>query len=171
MKASFVVYDQSTFNEITALNSYTLWSIETVVYFAGQTLWFIMQVRHCGKLKRIFIVPVRHSGTLKRLFILPVRHCGTLKRLFCVHVRHIKTHFGTFQRYQDENSKLTSQQYRDWSDYTGIQQGLALYWWQILITFGSCMIRFKKRRVVQSSTYLFNKSIARKNKCARKNSY
>ena len=30
--------------------------------------------------------------------------------------------------------------YRTWSDYTNIQAGLALYWWQRLITFGSSRV-------------------------------
>ena len=42
--------------------------------------------------------------------------------------------FGTvqyhFQRCQDENLQLVSQQYRAWSDCTDVQAGLALYWWQ-----------------------------------------
>ena len=42
----------------------------------------------------------------------------------------------TFYGYQDENFKLVSQQYRAWSDCTEVQAGLALYWWQRLITFG-----------------------------------
>ena len=37
---------------------------------------------------------------------------------------------------------LASQQYRAWSDCTDVQTGLALYWWQSLITFAS---RRKKR--------------------------
>jgi hypothetical protein len=42
--------------------------------------------------------------------------------------------FGTvhyhFKGYQDENIKLVSQQYRDWPDFTDVQAGLALFWWQ-----------------------------------------
>ena len=35
-----------------------------------------------------------------------------------------------------ENFKLVSQQYRTWSDCMDVQDGLALYWQQRLITFG-----------------------------------
>ena len=37
--------------------------------------------------------------------------------------------------------KLVSQQYRAWLDCTDVQAGLALYWWQSLITFGVGRIR------------------------------
>ena len=33
--------------------------------------------------------------------------------------------------------KLASQQYRAWSDCANVQSGLALFWWQMLITLGS----------------------------------
>ena len=36
---------------------------------------------------------------------------------------------------------MVSQQYRVWSDCTDVQAGLALYWWQRLITFGVSRIR------------------------------
>ena len=36
---------------------------------------------------------------------------------------------------------LVSQQYRAWSVYMDVQAGLAVYWWQRLITFGSSWIR------------------------------
>ena len=36
--------------------------------------------------------------------------------------------------------KFVIQQYRAWSDCTALQTGLALYWWQRLITFGSSRI-------------------------------
>ena len=39
--------------------------------------------------------------------------------------------------------KLVSQQYRAWSDCMDVQDGLALYWWQRLITFSSGRIRVK----------------------------
>ena len=39
--------------------------------------------------------------------------------------------------------KLVSQQYRAWSDCTDVQDGLALYWWQRLLTFGVGRIRVK----------------------------
>ena len=55
--------------------------------------------------------------------------------------------FGTvhyhFQGYEDENLKLVSQQYRAWSDWTDVQAGLALYWWQGPLTFGVGRIRVK----------------------------
>ena len=38
---------------------------------------------------------------------------------------------------------LVSQQYRAWSDCTDVQTGLALYWWQRLISFGVGRIRVK----------------------------
>ena len=47
----------------------------------------------------------------------------------------------SFWGYQDENFQLVSQQYRAWSDCTDVQSGLALYWWQRLITFGVSRIR------------------------------
>ena len=55
--------------------------------------------------------------------------------------------FGTvhyqFWKCHDENLKLVIQQYRAWSDCTDVhvQAGLALYWWQSLITFSSSWIR------------------------------
>ena len=39
--------------------------------------------------------------------------------------------------------KLVSQQYRAWSDCTHVQAGLALYWWQRLITFASSRLKAK----------------------------
>ena len=39
--------------------------------------------------------------------------------------------------------KMVSQQYRAWSNCTDVQAGLALYWWQRLITFGSSKRRVK----------------------------
>ena len=52
--------------------------------------------------------------------------------------------FGTihyqFWGYQDENFKIGSQQYRDWSDCTDVEAGLALYWWQKLMTMGSSRV-------------------------------
>ena len=57
--------------------------------------------------------------------------------------------FGTvhyhFQGYQDGNLKLVSQQYRTWSDCTDVQAGLALYWWQRLLTFSVSRIRVNNR--------------------------
>ena len=51
--------------------------------------------------------------------------------------------FGTlhnhFLGYQDE--KLVSHQYRAWSDCMDVQAGLALCWWQRLITFDCSRIR------------------------------
>ena len=44
---------------------------------------------------------------------------------------------------------LVSQQYRAWSDCTEVQAGLVLYWWQILITFGSSRIKVKLMIKVQ----------------------
>ena len=41
---------------------------------------------------------------------------------------------------------LVSQQYRAWSDCTVVLVGLALRWWQRLITFGSSRIRINMRR-------------------------
>ena len=55
-----------------------------------------------------------------------------------------------FQGHQDKNLNLVSQQYRTWSDCTDVQSGLALYWWQRLITFGVGRIR------VKVSSFLFN---------------
>ena len=53
--------------------------------------------------------------------------------------------FGTvhyhIKGYQDENLKLVSQQYRASSDCTDVQAGLALFWWQSLITFGVGRVR------------------------------
>ena len=69
--------------------------------------------------------------------------------LFCIlfpfnpyHAKFLKWNnppsiYGTVQRYQDENFKLVSQQYRAWSDCTDVQADPALYWWQRLITFGA----------------------------------
>ena len=48
-----------------------------------------------------------------------------------------------FRDIQYENLKLVSQQYRAWSDCKDVQAGLALYWWQRLITFGVGRIRVK----------------------------
>ena len=47
------------------------------------------------------------------------------------------------KEYLDENMKMLSQQYGAWSDSTDVQSGLALYWWQRLITFGVGRIRVK----------------------------
>ena len=44
--------------------------------------------------------------------------------------------------------KLVSQQYRAWSDCTDVQAGLALYWWQRLITFGFNRIRVNVYHVI-----------------------
>ena len=56
--------------------------------------------------------------------------------------------FGTvhhqFYGFQDENLKMVCQQYRAWSDCTDVQAGLALYWWQRLITFDVGRIRVKR---------------------------
>ena len=48
-----------------------------------------------------------------------------------------------FKGYQDGNLKLVSQQFRDWLGCTDVQAGLALYWWQKLITFGVGRIKVK----------------------------
>ena len=57
--------------------------------------------------------------------------------------------FGTihyhFKGYQDEKLKLVSQQYRAWSDYTDVQAGLALYWWQRLFNFDVGRIRVNNK--------------------------
>ena len=53
------------------------------------------------------------------------------------------TFWYNFKVYQDEILKLVSQQIRAWSDYTDVQAGLALYWWQRLIIFGVGRIRVK----------------------------
>ena len=46
-----------------------------------------------------------------------------------VHIPFFGTVHYHFNGYQDEILKLTSHQYRVWSDYTDVQAGLALYWW------------------------------------------
>ena len=48
-----------------------------------------------------------------------------------------------FKGYQGKNFKLVSQQYTGWSDCMDVQAGLALYWWQSLITFSVGRIRVK----------------------------
>ena len=53
-----------------------------------------------------------------------------------------------FQGYQDKNLKLVSQQYRTWSDSTDLQTGLALYWWQRLISFSSRRVRVKEESYI-----------------------
>ena len=50
-------------------------------------------------------------------------------------------------RVQGGNLNLVSQQYRAWSYCTGVHAGLALYWWQKLITFGVGRIRVKNYSV------------------------
>ena len=50
------------------------------------------------------------------------------------------------QGYQDVHLKLDRQQYKAWSDCMDVQAGMALYWWQMLITFGSSRIRVKYRK-------------------------
>ena len=66
------------------------------------------------------------------------------KVLFCsvnpYHAEFLKLNnppsiYGTihFKGYQDENLKLVSQEYRASMD---VQAGLALYWWERLVTFG-----------------------------------
>ena len=71
-------------------------------------------------------------------------------------------HFGTvyyhFQGHQDENLKMVSQQYRAWLDCTDVQAGLALYWWESLITFGVGRIRVKytELSIYDISSYRFN---------------
>ena len=56
--------------------------------------------------------------------------------------------FGTvhyhFMDIKIRTHRLVSHQYRVWSDCTYAQAGLALYWWQMLITFGSGRIRVNK---------------------------
>ena len=46
-----------------------------------------------------------------------------------------------FKRYQDEIFKMVSQQYRAWSDCPDMLAGLAIYFWQRLITLGSSRVR------------------------------
>ena len=55
-----------------------------------------------------------------------------------------------FKGYPDENLKLVSQQYRAWSDCMDVQTGLALYWWQKLITFivGRIMVKILMLMVI-----------------------
>ena len=57
------------------------------------------------------------------------------------------SNFGTvhhhFKGYQDENLKLDIEQYRAWLDCTDVQVGLAIYWWQRLVTFAFSRIRVK----------------------------
>ena len=47
----------------------------------------------------------------------------------------------------DENLKLVSQQYRALPDCMDVQAGLALYWWQRLITLSSSRVRVNEKRV------------------------
>ena len=55
---------------------------------------------------------------------------------------------------RNENLKLVSQQYRAWSDCMDVQAGLALYWWQKLITFSFCRRRVKLEMKVKILNYI-----------------
>ena len=60
---------------------------------------------------------------------------------------------------QDKNLKLASQQYRAWSVCMDVQAGLALYWWQRLITLSTSRIRVKSNRRYKAQvnpTIIFN---------------
>ena len=50
---------------------------------------------------------------------------------------------------------IIHQQYRAWSDCTDVQAGLALHWWQRLLTFGVGRIRVNNKQTVTQTKKTF----------------
>ena len=47
-----------------------------------------------------------------------------------------------------EFEKLVSQQYRAWHEYTEVQDGLTLYWWQRPFGFGRIRVNMDEEKIV-----------------------
>ena len=93
------------------------------------------------------------SFTISQITILKIAVL-TLHLLFfneLVHLPLFRTVHYHFWGYQVENLKMVSQQYRAWTDCTNVPAGLALYWWQRLITFGSSRLRVNKLHIDQTN--------------------
>ena len=62
--------------------------------------------------------------------------------------------------YQFVEIKLASQKCRAWSDCTDVQAGLALHWWQRLITCHSSRIRVKKGKSYKEEKVYISKYLS-----------
>ena len=77
-------------------------------------------------------------------------------------------HYHFRNMYQDVNLKLVNQHFRAWSESIYVQTGLAIYWWQRLITIGSSRTirvnklnkrcrgrRWTKNKLVKTARWIF----------------